>query len=405
MNALLNDQTLPRHLNRRSLSARLLLPVILVAVGGVLLLAVSAGLWTIHNNGDMIEAHHHREAHLIAEGLANAVAPELVHHNYGGAENRLLQTASSTNVRSALVINMQGDVLSYVIGHTNDRPAHADFSLTHVPPPADTKPDSEQLHPEFLTIWKQVKVGTPVGWVRLEIESDFLASTMDEVRREAWLLALAVAIPGILLLGGAILRTLLLMQRREREVASTESRLKSKAYYDGLTGLPNRHLLFDRFETAIAHSTRHHFLMAVCFVDLDNYKPINDRYGHTVGDRVLMSVARNLKRTVRGADTVARLGGDEFIVLLNELEEEHEAKLAVQRVMTAFQQPLNVEGHSIAVNASIGYALYPRDGEDAETLIELADRAMYRAKTSGHGRCVRFGQENVQTTDMTVTKS
>ncbi|MES9990601.1 MAG: GGDEF domain-containing protein [Candidatus Thiodiazotropha sp.] len=387
------------HLNGKSLPTRLLLPVIMVAIGGVLLLAVSAALWTIHKRGDMIEAYHHREAHLIAEGLANAVAADLVHQNYASAENRLLQAASSTNLHSVLVTNTQGDVLSYVIGRTKDTPAHADFSFNNISPPDDNSHDRERQHPDYLEIWHEVKVGSPLGWVRLEIGYDFVATMLTQVQREAWLLALAVAIPGILLLGGSILRTLYLMQRREQEVAITESTLKSKAYYDSLTGLPNRHLLLDRFEKAIAHSLRHNFLLAVCFIDLDNYKPINDRFGHAVGDRTLLVLARRFKKTVRGADTAARLGGDEFIILLNELQDETEAELAVERIMTVFQEPLDVDDQKIDVKASIGYALYPVDSKDAETLIELADKAMYRAKSAGRGRIYRFGSDKATTID------
>jgi diguanylate cyclase (GGDEF)-like protein len=368
--------------------------VILVAIGGVLLLAVSAALWTIYNRGLLLDEHLHREAHLIAQGVANAVAPEMVHDNYSGVENLLLQAASSHDVRSLLVVNLQGDVLSHVIGASSDKPAHADFSLTHLHSPDNLYHESEQSHSSHLTVWEQVDVGTPIGWVRLVMESDFAASTMAEVQREAWLLALAVAIPGVLLLGGAILRTLYLMQRHEREVVVTEEHLKSKAYYDGLTGLPNRLLLFDRFEIAIARSARHHYMMAVCFIDLDNYKPINDQYGHRVGDHTLMAVAHRLKETLRGADTVARLGGDEFIILLSELEDEVEVKQAVMRLAQAFEAPLRVEEHLIAVKASIGYALYPDDSEVATTLIELADKAMYRAKSFGRNRVVRYSDDD-----------
>jgi diguanylate cyclase (GGDEF)-like protein len=108
-----------------------------------------------------------------------------------------------------------------------------------------------------------------------------------------------------------------------------------------------------------------------------------------------MGLARRFKETLRGADTVARLGGDEFVVLLNELEDEDEVKMAVERLMAVFHKPVAVDNHLVEVKASIGYALYPQDSEDPETLIELADQAMYQAKSAGRDRIFRFGKNEM----------
>jgi len=372
----------------KSLYARILLPIATTTLGGVLLLAVASALWSIQNNVRMIEDYQRREGHLIAEGLANAVAVELVRRNYGEVEARLLQTAASQNVRSALVIDTHGRVLSYVIGRSGDAPAHPDFSLLHATPPSAADHIAEETHPGVLGIWHSVQAGTNIGWVRLEIGAEYHALSMNEMRRQTWMLAMIAGGLGFFLLGAAILRSYRLLLQRETEVEQSQRLLENKAYYDTLTHLPNRSLLFDRFEQAIARNMRAQHLLAVYFLDLDDFKPINDSYGHEAGDRVLVEVSRRLLAAVRGGDTVARLGGDEFIVLVGDLEDEHKARLVAERLLLALNKPMELAGKKIAVHASIGYALHPNDGGDAETLTELADQAMYLAKSAG-GRAIR----------------
>jgi len=172
-----------------------------------------------------------------------------------------------------------------------------------------------------------------------------------------------------------------------------------KAYHDALTQLPNRTLMFDRLNLAIARNARTRRLLVVCFADLDNFKPINDNFGHAAGDRVLIEVARRLRTSVRGGDTVARLGGDEFIVLLSELEDESEVLPAVERMINTLNQPLEIDGHVINVEVSMGYSIYPDDSENATGLISLADQAMYDAKYSDSGKVRRYRPRRTEAED------
>jgi diguanylate cyclase (GGDEF)-like protein len=128
----------------------------------------------------------------------------------------------------------------------------------------------------------------------------------------------------------------------------------------------------------------------VCFVDLDNFKPINDTFGHDVGDRLLIEVARRLQASVRGNDTVARLGGDEFVVLVGEMQNDLEAEQAVGRLLSSLSDPFITDGKQIKMQASIGYALYPDDSNDKEILLNLADQAMYQSKSSGGNQFRRY---------------
>lgn len=369
--------------------ARLLLPVILTALGGIVLLAAVGALWIIQHNSGITEQYQLRDGNLIAEGLANAVAPQLVRSDYGALEERLLQTASDPSVRSALVVDMQGQVLGYVHGRSPDAAAHPVFDRQKISPPQVEHMQAE-MHPNFLSIWHVVNVGVDVGWVRVEIASNYYAQNMDKIKRQVWGLALAVAIAGFFLLGAAIFRSHTLLRQRDTDVANHQHLLENKAYYDALTQLPNRSLLFDRLTQAIARNARNKHLLAVCFFDLDNFKPINDTYGHDTGDRVLIEVARRLQLSVRGDDTVARLGGDEFVVLLGEMENPQEAELAVHRLLISLSEPLISGGRQISMQASIGYALYPDDSEDGERLLNMSDQAMYQVKSSGGNRIRRY---------------
>ena len=168
---------------------------------------------------------------------------------------------------------------------------------------------------------------------------------------------------------------------RERALYAEISRL---ARQDALTGLPNRTLLLDRVVAAIASAQRRQHKLAVVFLDLDRFKHVNDSLGHGVGDRLLRSVAARLTGAVRASDTVSRQGGDEFLILLSEVQHGEDVAVAAGKLVAALAQPHRVGEHELFVTASLGIAVYPEDGEDAETLIKNADVAMYYVKD--HGR-------------------
>ncbi len=162
--------------------------------------------------------------------------------------------------------------------------------------------------------------------------------------------------------------------------------LEMMAHYDMLTQLPNRSLFADRFKQAIAHSNRHHSLLAVVFLDLDGFKPVNDRYGHDTGDQLLIEVAQRIKASIRQDDTASRLGGDEFVLLLNDISSVEHCERLIKRIRHAIELPYLLDGDTISLSASLGITLYPLDQADADTLLRHADQAMYQAKLAGRGR-------------------
>jgi len=164
---------------------------------------------------------------------------------------------------------------------------------------------------------------------------------------------------------------------------ATAAKMTHLAQHDFLTGLPNRILLNDRIAHAIAAAQRDNTQLAVLFLDLDNFKLINDTLGHMVGDKLLRSVAQRLRECVRGSDTVSRQGGDEFILLLPEEKDGGDAALTAERILTALSVSHTIDEHELHVTPSIGISVYPADAKNFETLIKNADTAMYHAKESG----------------------
>jgi diguanylate cyclase (GGDEF)-like protein/PAS domain S-box-containing protein len=178
------------------------------------------------------------------------------------------------------------------------------------------------------------------------------------------------------------------------QIKAHEEELDRVAHYDPLTGTPNRRLLGDRLTQAIARADRSAQSLAVCYLDLDGFKAVNDRYGHAAGDQLLVGVTENLKHVLRTDDTLARLGGDEFVLLLSEIDSPEECSLILERILVSVSTPIYMEGHSVAVSASIGVSLYPQDHSDADTLMRHADQAMYLAKEAGKNRFHLFDPES-----------
>jgi len=177
-----------------------------------------------------------------------------------------------------------------------------------------------------------------------------------------------------------------------------QERLQLMAHYDVLTKLPNRSLFVDRFSQALAHSKRQESLLAVCFLDLDDFKPVNDTYGHEVGDLLLIEVAQRIQANIREEDTVSRQGGDEFAILLGDIESFSQCEKMLGRIHHSLAQPYILGEYTITIGASSGVTLYPLDDGDIDTLVRHADQAMYQSKLAGKNRFHFFSAEqDIQT--------
>lgn len=173
-----------------------------------------------------------------------------------------------------------------------------------------------------------------------------------------------------------------------------EERMSKLAYYDLLTQLPNRALLYDRLNEIIKYAYRYNQEAAVLFFDLDYFKVVNDNFGHHIGDKLLIEIAKRVTTVLREEDTVARLGGDEFVVVVKNVQSREDIAKIAEKIIRAVSQPLQIDSHQCQVGASIGISVYPDDGKDSNTLVQYADKAMYAAKKAGRSRFVFYDTLN-----------
>jgi diguanylate cyclase len=168
------------------------------------------------------------------------------------------------------------------------------------------------------------------------------------------------------------------------DMQAAETSLKEQAYYDYLTGLPNRALLADRFNLAIERSKRSRKPFAAVMIDLNNFKSINDTHGHAAGDAVLVEMGKRLLETVRASDTVSRLGGDEFVLVIEAIEDRRELAQIGQKLIDMLSEKVTLDsGSEVSLGGSLGFAVYPTDGSTMDSMLHVADQAMYDCKTSG----------------------
>lgn len=168
-----------------------------------------------------------------------------------------------------------------------------------------------------------------------------------------------------------------------RQSGAMMQKMSHHAQHDFLTGLPNRMLLMERLTQAIGMASRHCKQIALLFVDLDHFKPVNDSLGHAVGDHLLQEVATEIASCLRTTDTVSRHGGDEFVILLTEIEKKQDAAQVAEKLLARFAAPRMIDGHELKITLSIGIAVYPENGVDANALLRNADTAMYATKENG----------------------
>ncbi|MGM0536128.1 MAG: diguanylate cyclase domain-containing protein [Pseudomonadota bacterium] len=255
---------------------------------------------------------------------------------------------------------------------------------------------------EALTGWSQPEaIGTPLSRVlplvdgkthRLTLppgrraieENRAVGLALDRVlvRRDGNMLAIEDSAVPLHDRAGRVTGAVIVFHDASQSQAMRE-RIAHQAQHDALTGLPNRALLAERLSRALGLARRHRLRVALLYLDLDAFKPINDSLGHAVGDCLLQAVAERLRDCMRDIDTVCRQGGDEFVVLLAEIRRSEDATRVAEKILSVLGRPYCIQGHEFLITLSIGISLYPDDAADADTLMHNADIAMYHAKRNG----------------------
>lgn len=345
------------------------------------LLQVLAGGWVYFQAQDMVWRAQEQAAAAQAHGLANAVGDALVLKDYAGMEARLRQTMASDEIRSALVADASGRALVYLRRSPGGGEALLVFDAPNRLPAADGEAAALQTRVGGqIASWERVGVGVTLGWVMIESLTGAAEAAVSELRFRTGLLAALGVLVGVAMLSLILGRASQQLRSRELRWQADHRVLQRMAFHDALTGLPNRHLLLDRLRQAMARCDRQQELLAIAYLDIDGFKLVNDRYGHEVGDQLLIEVARRLGASVRAEDTVARLGGDEFVLLLVDVQGVAACDVMLQRVLDALCQPVTIMEQVIPVVASMGVTFYPLDEGEASTLLDHADQAMYESK-------------------------
>ena len=308
-------------------------------------------------------SHERRERHAAAREAATIQRSELRFRT-------LIQNASDV-----VLISGATNVIAYQSPSAATIWGYADEALLG-------RPMEDLIHPDdqtaFHDLWDQI--GAASGSARVtEVRAQLQDGSWRHVELILTNLMHEPAIEGVVV-----------TVRDIEERKAFERQLTQRAFCDALTGLPNRLLLNDRIKQGLARASRRHRLIAVLFLDLDNFKLINDSLGHDVGDQLLVQAAARLSACGRAEDTVARLGGDEFVVLLDNLAGEADAATVAEVIAGQFRCPFRLDGREVVVGASIGIALGYPDQDDAESVLRNADVAMYRAKSNGKGQFVVF---------------
>jgi len=359
----------------------------------VLIILISAGVWSYQQTNQLARQAQVQAGNGLAVGLANALEENIILRNFAQLEVQVLQTMNSEQVISALVTDPDGTILSEAQRDPQTGNTQLIFNNTGKQHPERISAVSQD-NEDILEIVKPIGSATNVGWIKLQIAVTKNNALLKGIHQQLLLMNGLGATVMLLIIGFSLRNTYSQIKTTQAEIEDLNSSLHTAAFYDQLTSLPNRPLLRDRLRQALALATRSRHQVAVCYLDLDGFKEINDNYGHDMGDAVLVEVARRLTVAIRQHDTVARIGGDEFIIVINDLENIIDCKNLLDRVLIDLAQPIAIGQHTVSIGASIGVALSDAYGTNPDTLTTLADKAMYLAKQSGKNRWCFYSDLN-----------
>lgn len=365
-----------------------------LVTGGVL------GWISYQESRSLIEQAQERARMALARGLALGLADQLAIDDYAGMESRLEQAMADETIASALVVDTDGKVLVHLQRRRPSDVPELVFVPQRILPPRSGL-ESPVTTNGITTRWSPIEAGLPVGWLKLRTWSSSTDAVLRLLAQQYLVLgSLTAALVGTLLVSGnrQMRRQ---AQLREQQLNDEKLDLERIALTDPLTGLYNRRgierALLETLQNPASRATA---ALAVCMIDLDDFKTVNDVHGHGVGDLLLTAVAQRLRSYLREGDCVGRIGGDEFIAVFRGCSERELALTLAQRISDGLNQPFRIGDHLIRIGASIGVVLdaeqslvpnlcqHPSDADSnaascLESLVKLADRAMYLVKQNG----------------------
>ena len=351
-----------------------------LAIGGV----------SYQQSRGLIIQSQERAQNALAQGLVVALSDQLVLNDYAGMESRLQQAMADPSLASAVVTDPGGKVLVHLAREQPEAEPTLVFAPLRMPPPAEGQARRSRSGP-ISTRWSRIEAGTvPIGWLQLRT----WATSTDAVLA---LLARQYLVLGAL--AAALLSTLVVSaqqqirrqgRRREQRLLLQTADLKQKALSDPLTGVLNRRGVEQELQRILEQPAgEERRPVAVCMIDLDDFKPVNDTYGHAVGDQVLLAVTQRLRGFLRADDLLGRLGGDEFVAIFCGCGDPAVSRKLGTRIVKGLETPIRLEQLQVRIGASIGIALHGAESrEPMAALLQRADAAMYAAKHGGKGHLV-----------------
>jgi len=358
-----------------------------------LILLIAAGFWVQGEVKQILIRDREAAAEAIATAAALRLAPLFVSEDYDGIAIGLGSIIERTGTVDVLVTDESGNILARMMQRSGKAAASA--------PAMELAPGGSVVVPEEgrhllrvdgqMQAWARVDASGGSWWVRAAMPTAPLLTELDRLQRSTLLLS---GLASVVLLGALILplgRALRQVDRRECDLLARQQALRDEIYHDRLTGLWNRIGLAERLGRALAARRAGEQLIAVCFLDLDGFKAVNDRFGHAVGDLLLVEVARRLSACVRDTDTVARLGGDEFVVVLEGESRSGELYTLLESIVARVSKQVPAGGRPLRVGVSVGVTVRHSAADTVESLLKEADEAMYEAKRAGRNRWVLHG--------------
>jgi diguanylate cyclase (GGDEF)-like protein len=359
--------------------------LVFLTLGNLLLVGVSVA-WVDHTARALVKESETLTIGMLTETVSLSLADELVSGNYDAVEDRLQKIASIPQVAEITVVDPAGKVIEHL---QRRAPGLAVFSRYEVEtlqlPPA---PGITPVAGGDVIAWDQIDERSDLGWVRIRFFAQAAETQLFDLRVRIFGLAAVGGLGMLALILLALRRSSRAVGRHENALLDRQIELQVAAKHDPLTGLPNRVALFERLPQAIRARVPGGQPLAICFLDLDGFKAVNDQWGHDMGDALLIAIARRLEHCVRDADMVVRLAGDEFVLLLDGEQHPGELHGVFERLVAAVGEQVAVGRVRITVGCSIGVMLCGSPDADPEVMLHQADEAMLEAKRAGRNRWV-----------------
>jgi diguanylate cyclase (GGDEF)-like protein len=354
-------------------------------IGIAFLAILISSVWTYYNVIEIYQKSNLKNTELLARGAGLAISDKLLEKDYAEIESILKKIFLNKDLDIATVADLNGKkILALkrgVNGEVNlffDSSPVAIHTDMQVETQVETSPDSK------LKVLQKVNAGIPVGWLYLELSNSTERLVLGKLKTNIFIVICFIFFVFVII---ALFVNRNIQKNFDKDVKLIKDEKNfwnSRANEDPLTKLPNRMSLNDYLKSSLVQANQLKSHVGIIFFDLDGFKEVNDRYGHIVGDSLLIQVANRLLNYIRPMDRIIRYGGDEFVVIFNNIYSRPELEVLIQRLAEQINLPFKINGQVLNINASIGVTLYPLDGTDhIDELISHADEAMYVAKKLG----------------------